>query len=231
MSNFYDVEKTAQELLVTLEDLGEDITFIDIDGEEVHCKLSSYTKMSTSTTNIASQDYLFTGVMSFPDRLSMETFKGNYFKKDNQPDKIYMLSATNESFVSDNVAPCAYIECNKVISIGYVTEVTEGFTQVKVLNPIYEDINCYWAETIQTQSDTSVGTSSNDIITIYVPSFYPITTKDFVSVKVFERVGTTAEVNLVDKIYNVEAVNTALIKSIDNSTYYGLSIALITEEL
>ena len=232
MSDFFDRTQNEIELLETMDLLGENITFLNVDGEDIHCKLSTYTKMKSNITNLAAKDFNNTGVMTFPNKISTEILKGSYFVKDNDPNKTYLLMTTNESAISDKVVPCGYVECNKRISIGYTNVETVDYMEMKVFYPLYENVECYWQENISFQTKTSIGTFENDKITVVIPSFYPPTIKDYISVKVFDRADKTSkDVQLVDKLYNIQAIDNSLIRTLDNVTYYGVFSIQVKEDI
>lgn len=227
MSDFYDWQETSDELVRTLEALGEDITFT---SENITCKLSSYS--ASKSTNISQKEYTANGIMTFPNMISMETLKGSYFTKSNEPNKTFLLVATDAMAASDKIATVYYIECNKTIDIGYLGKQVVNYNEVETFVPISQSVKCLWEINLKEQKTTSIGTLENNTISVIIPVDYPICTKDFVRIKEFARATETSTTyTLEDKIYDVQSVSEAFINSLDGSTYCGVFIAELVEKI
>ena len=232
MATFEELKYLGEDFYEVIRDLGEIITFKQDDGSEIDCFISLESKLAKSEITVINE-YAFKGVMTFPDRLGLEMLRGSYFKREDYPEKDFIVLLTNDIIYDDRIGEVYVTECNEIIDIGYITKTQDEIgNDVDVFNVVYANVKCMYDANPKTQQSTDFGSISRDVIKIIIPAHIKITTQ----YKVFKKgyVSKSKDLSIPPVLdyesYSIQSIDTGLSNSLDGETRYGvLSLEIMKE--
>lgn len=155
-------------------DMAEDYVLTTPDGEEHQGKVSLVAK-TASTYMLAEREFLHTGAMTFPSMEAQTLFRGCYFHRAINPNRIYMLASTIPKDTTPLVADIFAVECNAKVDLAYLVEKTDRKGDL-ISTPIVfeENVPVYWDSTLQKQQQSSDGNVDQTRFFIQIPARYGI---------------------------------------------------------
>lgn len=209
-----------------MQDLAETYTLTTVDGEEYqgHCALIAKT---ASTYMLAEREFLHQGDMTFPDMESQTLFKGCYFRRERNPQRIYMLASTMPKDTTDYVANVFAVECNAKVDLAYLVEKTNKKGDLVTIPVVFaEDVPVYWDSTLQQQQQGSDGNVDKTRYFMQIPARFGLGQDEVVIRKQPQYNQKTGEVEIVETRFRVQSVDFSLFGTYyderNTNTIYGI---------
>lgn len=206
-----------------VQDMAEGYTLTTTYGEEYHGYIS-IAAATASSYMLGEREFLMKGEATFPDIESQSTFRGCYFRRDINPDSVYILTATKPKDTTPYVADIYAVKCNAQVSLGYLKEETTPRGD-RILIPVITDENIYgyMDSTLQRQRQSSDGNFDQTSFFIQIPARYGITQDMVVIRKQFQFNPNTNKKEITDVRYRVQSVDTSLSRlDLDAEKIYGI---------
>lgn len=209
-----------------MKDMAETYTLTTHTGDEYqgHCALVAKT---ASTYMLAEREFLHQGDMTFPDMESQTLFKGCYFRRARNPQRIYMLASTMPKDTTDYVANVFAVECNAKVDLAYLVEKTDRKGDLVTTPVIFaEDIPVYWDSTLQKQQQSSDGNVDQTRFFMQIPAKFGLSQDEVVIRKQPQYNQKTGEVEIIKTQYRVQSVDISLFGTYSGkdtqNTIYGI---------
>lgn len=205
-----------------MNDMAEDYTLTMNNGEEYTGKISLVAK-TASTYMLAEREYLMNGTMTFPSMAEQTTFRGCYFHREINPERIYLLASTIPKDTTPYVADIYAVECNARVSLAYMTETKDKLGN-RVLKPIIfqEDLPAYWYSSLQKMRESSDGNYIETRYFVQLPARYGLAVDEVVIRKQSEYNFKTGETGIKEVKYRVESINNSLSFIDEDNNVYGI---------
>lgn len=203
-------------------DMGENYSLEKKDGEEWVGKISIVSKTASSYM-MAEREYLFNGTATFPDVKSQMDFRGCYFRREANPDMIYILVSTTPKDTTEYVADIYAVGCNASVSLAYAKEITTDRGNRKIVPEIYtEDIPVYWDSTLQKQRRSSDGNFDQSLYYMQIPARFGLAQDEIVIRKMPQYNEKSNQNEWVDVRFRVEAIDVAMITPYIDGSVSGI---------
>lgn len=201
---------------------GEDYTLYKQNGEEWHGKISLEEKTS-STYMMEEREYAMMGEATFPDIESQTTFRGCYFRREINPNKLYILTSTIPETTNEKIGYIFCVECNETVSLAYLeTQTDNKFNKITVPVPFAENINVYFDTTLQKQRRGADGNYVNTLYYMQIPAHYGLSIDQVVLRKGFVWDDKLKKNILKDVPYRVESITLSMATTDDEGNIYGI---------
>lgn len=203
-------------------DLGEDYTITSLDGEEFTGKISLKSK-TNSTYMMEEQEYAFTGVATFPDLESQTYLRGCYFRRQIDPNEIYILRSTIPEATNEKIAYISVLKCNETVSLANLEkQMDEKFDEVTTPVVFAKDVYVYFDTTLQKQRRSSDGNFEQTLYYMQMPAHFGLSEDQVVLRKTFKWNPETSKNEIVDARYRVESVTLSMTTIDEDGTVHGI---------
>lgn len=203
-------------------DMAEDYVLTTPDGEEHTGKVSLVAK-TASTYMLGEREFLMNGTMTFPDIESQTLFRGSYFHREINPNRIYLLASTIPKDTTEKVADVYAIECNVKVDLAYLEEKPNNRGNRTFERVVFaEDIPVYWDSTLQKQQQSSDGNFDMTRCFIQLPARYGLAQDDCVIRKQAQYNRKTQQSEIVPVAWRVQSIDMSLAGVDDNNNTYGI---------
>lgn len=211
-NDFYDV----------MLDMAEDYYLTEPDGNTFTGKISLVTGTASSYM-ISEREHLLKGTATFPSVDAQTNFRGCYFRREMNPKRKYILISTIPRDTTEKVADVYAVMCNTQVSLAILKETTdEKFDMVTVPEIYAKDIDVYWDSTMQKQRRSSDGNFDQTIYAMQIPAVYSLAVDEVVIRKMFQYNEETGKNELIDTIFRVESIDTAMTTVDENGYIHGI---------
>ena len=192
-------------------DMAEEVVVTSPSGTQYALKMSA-TPNTKSSYMQAEREYMFYGVMTFPDAATALALRGSYFTRNRFAGRKYMLCSVIPEPTSQKVATVFFDEVASNIDIARLVETvstTTGNTEITA-TVVQADVSAYVAETLQRQQQTTDGNADKTICTVRFPARYTLS-KDNVILRYGFEMNPATGVNSLKKIrYRVDSIDTSM---------------------
>lgn len=235
MANLEELKHLGEDLYETLNELGETVHFTLRDGSTFQCIISLENKLAKSEIN-AINEYAFKGIMTFPNRLSLETLRGAYFTREVYPEKTYIVLLTSENIYDKRIGELYATECNEIVDIVYYTKGEDEIgNEIDIINKVYEGIKVFSDANTKTQQITDVGSIPKSVTDVFIPawckvtSYYKVARKEY---KTPKPMGGLPPVTVYsEQAYAIENTDYTLVNRIDDENIYGVIKMQLTKDI
>ena len=192
-------------------DMAEEVVITSPSGTQYSLKMSA-TPNTKSSYMQAEREYMFYGVMTFPDAATALALRGSYFTRSRFVGRKYMLCSVIPEPTSQLIATVFFDEVASSIDIARLVETvnaTTGNTEITA-TVVKADVSAYVAETLQRQQQTTDGNTDKTICTVRFPARYTLSNSNVILRYGFEMNPATG-VNALKKIrYRVDSIDTSM---------------------
>lgn len=219
-------------------DMAEDVTLTDPDGESVTLRMSVIpnTKSSYMQTE---REYLLYGVMTFPDEASTIEYRGCYFTRNKYAGRVYILMSTIPEPSDSRLATVFVEQCNNKVDIAYLENVEDPNTGdiVTVPTVFAEDVDVYVTSKLQREQETQDGNLDRTIWTMTMPAAYTIAQgqvvlmNGFVEKDVVVNNVSTKQNVLEKKRYRVDSIDASMMSVIGDGQIVGTVTVQLSDDL
>ena len=202
-NDFYNLMQEPQ--------MAEEVVVTSPSGVLHALKLSAVPNTKSSYMQ-AEREYMFYGVMTFPDAATAIALRGCYFTRSRFPTRKYMLVSVIPEPTNAKIANVFVMEATEVIDIAKLTETvstTTGNTEITA-TVVQADVSAYVTETMQRQQQTPDGNSDKTICIAKFPARYTLSSSNVILRYGFEMNPATG-LNVLKKIrYRVDSIDTSM---------------------
>ena len=192
-------------------DMAEEVVVTSPSGTQYSLKMSA-TPNTKSSYMQAEREYMFYGVMTFPDAATALALRGSYFTRSRFVGRKYMLCSVIPEPTSQLIATVFFDEVASSIDIARLVETvnaTTGNTEITA-TVVQANVSAYVAETLQRQQQTTDGNTDKTICTVRFPARYTLSNSNVILRYGFEMNPATG-VNALKKIrYRVDSIDTSM---------------------
>jgi hypothetical protein len=191
--------------------MAEDVVITSPSGTQYAQKMSAVPNTKSSYMQ-AEREYLFYGVMTFPDAATAIALRGSYFVRSRFPTRKYMLVSVIPEPTTPKIANIFAMETTEVIDIARLVETTNATTGNTELGAtvVQSGVYAYVTETLQRQQQTTDGNADKTICVAKFPARYTLSNSNIILRYGFEMNPTTG-VNALKKIrYRVDSIDTSM---------------------
>jgi hypothetical protein len=202
-NDFYNLMQDA--------DMAEEVVVTSPSGTQYALKLSAVPNTKSSYMQ-AEREYMFYGVMTFPDAATAIALRGSYFVRSRFPTRKYMLVSVIPEPTNAKIASVFAMEATELVDIARLVETvntTTGNTEITA-TVVQADVSAYVTETLQRQQQTADGNTDKTICTVRFPARYTLSTSNVILRYGFEMNPATG-LNVLKKIrYRVDSIDTSM---------------------